>query len=578
MQDLEWRRIKRSFRYFAVTYWNIPKPDLDTEDSEGVGDFELYEYQHELVDMFLNDRRVFVLKARQLGFTTLATAYAFWLCATRAATLAIFVSKTGDDAKEVIHRARTFGVANMPDWLVERSGVNDRATSRITFDNGSRFESGAASAQPARGKTARLVILDEWAFARDPEDAWASAMPAAEHGQVIAGSTAYGAGTFFHKQWLEAEAGLNEFRAMFLPWHSRPRPDDFLEKQARSMRDPIRLAREYPDTAEDAFRLSAIAVFNAQKLAGHVVSEPDRGIVEMAETAPQWRPFVPSVQPDDRLRVWEYPQAGSWYFIGMDVAGSQHAGDYTSIHVVSESGFVAAHWHGWIGAFDGAAVVATLGLWYNRALLIVEAQGGWGDATLESLMRDDYPNVYHEVRQLQGRAEQTTKAGFSVTPRAKKLLVENFALALAEDAIRIPCEDTINEATIYQILNPDTGSMGAPPGSHDDRITSLMLAVWGLKQVGDLGSMSSPTYEVAKMAPGWSTLDTWIEREKQRAALNQAGGRPARGTFVSNMTPSTMWPDTTTDVRRAMRSGRSNSPSAAKQLPGARPAVRLPRA
>lgn len=527
-QILEWRRIRSSFPYFAANYWNIPRREIDfsaelddfddpwaEEESRSFG---LWPYQADLAASLLTEPRIFILKARQIGVTTMIAAYCVWRCITKPGTLVIFVSKTEDDAKAVITQMRMFGLSRFPEWLTDRIPVTDRSVYKVTWGNNSMFEAGSASAHPARGRTATVVVLDEWAYAKQPMDAWTAAEPAAESGQLISMSTAFGEGTFFHQQWLEANSDDSPLHPIFLPWNARPdRGAQFLADKARTIRDPELLAREYPDTPEDAFRTSTVSVFAASRFEHMTPSEPERGVLRIEQrTGPRFVPYTPGVQDDDRLAIWGLPQAGRLYFVGVDVAGSQRAGDYSSVHVVADTGNVVAHWHGWIEGKQLAAVAALLGYWFNNALVVVERAGGWGEAVCQELVDAEYPNVFHQNSRLQGLTTFASKPGFAVTPQSKKLLVETLAQLLFAGRLAIECADTIDELILYQVLNEATGKMGAPAGKHDDRVVSLMLAAYALDRAGDLDN-ASPTVEITEMAPGWRSLDFWVQLAAERA-------------------------------------------------------------
>jgi len=74
--EMEWRKCAADPEYFIRTYiW------IESErDPRGREPFGLWDYQEKALDAYLGNRFVVILKARQLGFTTLAMAYALWQC------------------------------------------------------------------------------------------------------------------------------------------------------------------------------------------------------------------------------------------------------------------------------------------------------------------------------------------------------------------------------------------------------------------------------------------------------------------------------------------------------------------
>jgi hypothetical protein len=133
----------------------------------------------------------------------------------------------------------------------------------MPFDNGSIIKSLPSASDPARGSSAFLIVVDEWGFLPNAEEAWASIEPVADiGGNVIGLSTANGSGNFFHNLWIGSESGENNFANMFFPWSAvDDRDEAWYEAKKRSMSE-WQLAQEYPTTPEEAFIKSGRPVFN----------------------------------------------------------------------------------------------------------------------------------------------------------------------------------------------------------------------------------------------------------------------------------------------------------------------------
>mgnify|MGYP004259131023 FL=1 len=134
---------------------------------------------------------------------------------------------------------------------------------RMGFDNGSQITSMPSASDPARGESATLIVVDEWAFLPNPEEAWASIEPVADvGGRIIGLSTANGSGNFFHDLWVGSSTGSNKFSPMFFPWSAtEDRGDAWYQDKVQSML-PWQLAQEYPTTPEEAFIRSGNPVFD----------------------------------------------------------------------------------------------------------------------------------------------------------------------------------------------------------------------------------------------------------------------------------------------------------------------------
>ena len=163
-----------------------------------------------------------------------------------------------------------YGFKHLPEWLIERGPKSVvEHQQRMGFDNGSQITSMPSASDPARGESATLIVVDEWAFLPNPEEAWASIEPVADvGGRIIGLSTANGSGNFFHQLWNGASTGNNKFDAMFFPWSaSEDRDGSWYEGKKDSML-PWQLAQEYPTDPEEAFVRSGNPVFDLDVLNG----------------------------------------------------------------------------------------------------------------------------------------------------------------------------------------------------------------------------------------------------------------------------------------------------------------------
>jgi hypothetical protein len=260
-QEAEWRRCVADEPYFLRKYWFIAHP------AHGRILFDLRGAQSEALNRWANNRYSLTLKARQIGWTTLVAAHQFWLAFFHDDQNIIDLSRTERESVLLLKKTK-YGFKHMPDWLLERGPDSIvEHQQRMGFSNGSQIASMPSASDPARGESASLVVVDEWAFLPNPEEAWASIEPVADvGGRIIGLSTANGSGNFFHQLWVGATTGNNRFDAMFFPWSaSEDRDISWYESKKDSML-PWQLAQEYPTTAEEAFVRSGNPVFDLDVL------------------------------------------------------------------------------------------------------------------------------------------------------------------------------------------------------------------------------------------------------------------------------------------------------------------------
>ena len=260
-QEAEWRRCERDESYFLHKYWHIAHP------AHGRILFNLRDAQSEALDRWDNNRYSLTLKARQIGWTTLVAAHQFWLAFFKEDQNIIDLSRTERESVLLLKKTK-YGFKHLEPWLLERGPQSlIEHQQKMGFSNGSQITSMPSASDPARGESASLVVVDEWAFLPNPEEAWASIEPVADvGGRIIGLSTANGSGNFFHNLWTGAVTGNNKFDAMFFPWSASEDRDEAWYEGKKDAMLPWQLAQEYPTSPEEAFVRSGNPVFDLDVL------------------------------------------------------------------------------------------------------------------------------------------------------------------------------------------------------------------------------------------------------------------------------------------------------------------------
>lgn len=497
LNEKEWRRCRGSddgnvdgFVYFCENYWHIKHPQ------DGRIRFELRDAQVESIEHWMSNRYSVVLKARQIGFSTLAAAYSFWLTFFWPDRFVVMLSRTEREAAKLLQKSK-YGYKFLPQWMKERGPqLTSDNQLKMTFANESSIESLPSGNDPARGESVYLVIVDEMAFLPNPEEAWASIEPVADvGGRVICLSTANGSGNFFHHLWVGSQTGNNLFAGLFFPWSAGDRGDDWYESKQRTM-SQWQLHQEYPTTPDEAFIKSGNPVFDLEALDSIELAEPDCGFVHVVSR----KNIEFRLTQDGEFRVWEAPQPDGVYVIGADVAEGLGHGDYSSCHVINARTMeVVAHWHGHIEPDLWGELLAEVGWWYNTALLGVE-NNNHGLTTLKAAQRYSYRNLYRTRRLQQRNPEATEILGWRTTTATKPLAIDELAASIRDGELWIPDEHTIAELRTF--VRTQNGRMQGSP--HDDRVMSLAIAYQMLKYVW------LPEYRGDQQAPKYSL--NWFEK------------------------------------------------------------------
>ena len=507
--EKRYRRCKNDFFYFVETCWHIQHPE------HGAMLFEPFDAQRRAFDVFQSERYVITLKARQIGWTTMVAAYTFWLAYFNSDRLIIFLSKGDREARNIL-RMVDYGEKRLPSWLRQRGAKRlNQNLKDILLSNGSAIESLPSGTDPARGRSCYLVIVDEWAFLDNPDEAWASIEPIADvGGRVIGLSTANGFGNFFQTLWTGSttkEGTGSIFTPIFEPWGARDDRDDEWYAVKKATLPEWQLHQEYPRNPEEAFLKSGNPFFDVDKLVATQPVEPRRGRISSLDG----RRFID--EPGAPLRIFEMPQIGEMYVIGADVAEGLEFGDYSSADVISmKTGKQVAHYHGHVNVEDFATVLADLGHFYNRAYLGVEVNNH-GLTVCKFLKEiERYPSIHYSHVQDEARDRKTRKIGWVTSRKTKPKMLDELAMELRNDGITVCCERTLYELKTF-VRDEDAKLHGSP---YDDSTMSLAIA----NQMRDHGR----SYHASQVQAPWGSLKWWEQQSHEKKAKPAAIGASNR--------------------------------------------------
>ena len=529
--ELEWRRCATDEEYFIENYVYIPSE----QDARGRVKFAMFDYQQELHKLIRTHRFVVSLKARQIGYTTLAMAHALWLALFRPGANILIVSKNQDSSNKNLAQAR-LAYRFLPEWMRTRGPRLDADSTKgmsFVFPDGmvSHMKAAASTAGVFAGETATFVIWDEAGLvepASMQDDVLRTLLPTTDAGgSMWIISTARGAYNRFAKLYRSAKKGDSQFVAFFRPWMVSPfmrcnkdcgwcggqegvstpcntRHDnkrrDFADK-------PWSFFAEYPANDEEAFRESGRPRFIGLPAEDTYEDLPYRGDVV-------WRDDkTVEFQPDEHgpLRLATLtPDPDGFYVIGADP--SQGVGkDYASAHVlyINDDGRpeIAGYYHSnTVQPPEFAASLDRLGRYFAgrqwAALLAVEDQGGQGSLPINELHRHlDYPNPYMHQNPGARRSKSSRFFAFPMTVDRRRAVIDRLAKYLSP-ANGAPLLDNVYPALrveLGQFVAQETANgnirYAADVGCHDDLVMSLAIALWILVEEGSGSPQAAPIEE-----------------------------------------------------------------------------------
>lgn len=429
-------------------------------------------YQKDCLQRFLRSRICAVLKARQIGLTTIACALALHLLLFHEQRLIVVLSRNDRDAKKFLRRIRQM-YDRLPSWVKARAaqprgkwGVHE-----VEFDNGSIIYSATSSSDPARGDTPTDIFLDEVGFMRNQDDSWSALFPAVEEGGTLrVFGTAKGAKDWFHLKWLEWKNDP-DVDTIFYGWDAIPGRDETWAERTRRRIGAAKFKREYPATDEEAFQTSGSMVFSYEVLDEiETVEEPS--CYDLKRAADGSFEAVPSLPFDEEfgLFIFEMPQNGAKYLTSSDPAEGLVESDPSVIQVLKWSGDEIEQVAVYRGKVDPEVLADLnhpLALFYNRALVVVE-RNNHGHTMLARHKRLQTPNVVRGGGHRPGLVTtRATKGADIVTTRT----------ALADGHLRLHDPKTVDELFQFQERTLPSGNVVYEGTQHDDHVDALCKGV-----------------------------------------------------------------------------------------------------
>ena len=417
--------------------------------------------------------RIIILKARQLGFSTLTEGLIFHACATRKNTNALIVTHREDATANLFRMSKLF-YDELPGPI--RPMLKASNAQELIFENPTRSAKEKAARPGLRSRircataggkgigrsdTLQCVHLSEYAFWPEGADGKAAtltgilqAVPSTPGTMVVIESTANGYEDF-KERWDAAAAGENDFEAVFFAWFENPEytmdpvPGTEWTPEERELMERYSLSegqlqwrrwcianncggsldmfrQEYPGNPDEAFLHSGTGVFDNEQVILRRETAPEpvrRGDFVWEED--EWR-FEDS--PAGAVNIWKEPEKGHPYVLGGDTAGE--GSDWFTAHVIDNStGEQVASLRRQYSEIEYVRQVYALGMFYNQALVGLETN--FSTYPVMKLQELGYPNQYSREREDTYTRQVKKSYGFrtdrQTRPRAIANLVEVFS-------------------------------------------------------------------------------------------------------------------------------------------------------
>ena len=475
------------------------------KESGALEPFVLRPQQEELLEALLTHNRIVVLKARQLGISTLLRAYFLWksymsLEPTRHA----IISYTRDSADHLHNMDKGFYLS-IPKTLQRKLSKSSARTLQFGDTNAElRSFTAGGKAGATRSFTFSDTHISEFAFFDDQDDLLANVVASVGDGQIVIETTPNSPGDKYH-ELIEGAPG-NGWHLCWFPWyehaeytkksqfHQPQIPDPTDEELAikemfgltlgqlywrRTMIKTMgieKFRREFPATVDEAFFSASNEFFPIDVL-------DEMTVLDLGGQQDRW---------------YCDPAPGDRFAMGVDVAAGR-GGDYSVITVVSCTTHLPVYHFrsNQILPHELADKIYQLYWDFDEPYTIIE-QNGPGETVLYRMKEWKVKNLYKDAKGKDWRTRKENK------------------IAIFDYLRDLVCEGVLDavDKTLWAEMRSIQITKGAPASaSNDDMVVATALALWGAKL--------KPTpsgYQVKK-----SIVDDMIKSRRASRIIREGG-------------------------------------------------------
>jgi len=296
---------------------------IQNPNEGGTVPFNLYPFQEDTLNRFHDDRFLLILKSRQLGITTLVSAYSLWQMLFNGDRNILVISIKQEISKEIITKVR-FANEHLPSWLKIQATEDNRLSLRLK--NGSMIAATSSAKDAGRSKALSLLVLDEAAFIDEAREIWTSAFNTlSTGGRAIVLSTPNGVGNWFHEMWTNAEKKKNDFTTLRLYWNLHPKRDqrwrDEQEKQLGQRGASQECDCDFLTSGTNVIDLKILEEYALNAICIEGDPRPEMGVKDPIE-----------FRYSNFLWIWELPKEEKSYVVCADPARGD-GNDYSAAHV-----------------------------------------------------------------------------------------------------------------------------------------------------------------------------------------------------------------------------------------------------
>lgn len=460
--------------------------------------------------------RLWILKARQAGVSTLIEAIIYANTSQKEATNSLVISDDIDGSNYIFGMQKLFQdsldehLRPVPKHSNEKKLEFDKIQSQILIDTSDNLEAG-------RKYTFRYVHLSEVAFFKDLKTLMLGlnqSVPNLPGTMIIGETTANGIGNQFYDEWHRCSSGLSDWETFFIPWFeveeykytmangwypieginfTTPDAKDKFLMEEKNLKvkynlsdeqlnwrrwciinncngDILAFNQEYPDSAETAFISTGDLFFDKEKLKAQEIKKPITiGNIVKEEGRYIWRD-----SPTGLFKLYEYPERLSQYVIGADSAEGLENGDKSAaVGLNKKTSSTAITYNHNVSPDKFTEDLINLGHFLNTATIACETKG-YGYAINQDLYKR-YGSVYRKIKTKKGFKEPTLEIGWVTNSVSRPMILAQLKEEIEQNSTELLDKELISQCWTF-INNLKRGQPEAEQGKNDDLVMARAIA------------------------------------------------------------------------------------------------------
>lgn len=458
--------------------------------------------------------RIVILKARQLGFSTIVESILFKETTTKFNVNTGIITHQDEATKNLFNMSKLMYECLPQEMKPAKKASNAQ---ELIFDNdkGTGLKSKircmtAGSQGVGRSYTYDNLHVSELAFwpgnKKTTMTGLLQAVPNLPSTIIIIESTANGF-EYFKEIWDGAVAGENDFIPLFVGWNElkdyqmpytgfeltseeiQLQRDYNLSLEQLTWRrwcirnncsnDIEQFKQEYPITPEEAFISTGACYFNKEIIMGRInkiknIKPLRKGYFSYSINGNK----ISDIEfiDDDKgyIDIYEEPKEGHPYVLGGDTAGD--GSDYFTGLVIdnSNSKQIVKLRHNKIDEDEYSRQIYCLGTYYNNALVGLE--NNYSTYPTKKLKEYDYPKMY--IREVEDNIPEVIqdKYGFLTTKSTRPIILAMLKEIFRDNINYINDLDVLYEGLVF--IKNEKGRPEAEQGKHDDLIMGLAITYY----------------------------------------------------------------------------------------------------